>query len=254
VGAGPKCCLRLGTGKSLTEAAEVVAAVEVVDLAQTPLRELNQRLHELASTPGPAHWRVLNPNGAHAVACGLDADVEVEIEGHVGYYCAGMNKRASVRVHGNASTGLAENMMSGRVVIEGNASQSAGATGHGGLLVVRGDASARCGISMKGIDIVVRGSVGHLSGFMAQTGRLVVCGDAGEALGDSIYEARLYVRGSVAGLGADCVEKPLREEHRAELGELLARAGIHAVDPADFRRYGSARQLYTFKVDNASAY
>jgi methylamine---glutamate N-methyltransferase subunit B len=236
------------------EAAEVEAAVEVVDLAETPLRELNQRLHDLATTPGPRHWRVLNPNGAHAVACGLDADVEVEIDGHVGYYCAGMNKRASVRVHGNASTGLAENMMSGTVVIEGNVSQSAGATGHGGLLVVHGDASARCGISMKGIDIVVRGSVGHLSGFMAQTGRLVVCGDAGEALGDSIYEARLYVRGAVAGLGADCVEKELRDEHRAELAELLGRAGADAVDPGEFRRFGSARQLYTFKVDNASAY
>jgi methylamine---glutamate N-methyltransferase subunit B len=233
------------------EAAEVEAAVEVVDLAEMPLRELNQRLHDLASAPGPAHWRVLNPNGAHAVACGLDAELEVEIDGHVGYYCAGMNKRATVRVHGNASTGLAENMMSGRVVIEGNASQSAGATGHGGLLVVHGDAAARCGISMKGIDIVVRGSVGHLSGFMAQTGRLVVCGDAGEALGDSIYEARLYVRGSVAGLGADCVEKELRDEHRAELAALLTDAGIDDVDPADFRRYGSARRLYTFKVDNA---
>ena len=235
------------------EAAEV-EAVEVVDLAETPLRELNQRLHDLASAPGPAHWRVVNPNGAHAVACGLDADVEVEVEGHVGYYCAGMNKRATVRVHGNASTGLAENMMSGRVVIEGNASQSAGATGHGGLLVVHGDAAARCGISMKGIDIVVRGSVGHLSGFMAQTGRLVVCGDAGEALGDSIYEARLYVRGEVAGLGADCVEKELRDKHRAELAELLAAAGLDDANPSDFRRYGSARELYTFKVDNAGAY
>ena len=49
---------------------------------------------------------------------------------------------------------------------------------------------------------------------MAQTGRLVVCGDAGDALGDSIYEARIYVRGKVAGLGADCVEKELGDEHR----------------------------------------
>ena len=104
---------------------------------------------------------------------------------------------------------------------------------------------------MKGLDIVVKGSVGHLSAFMAQTGRLVVCGDAGDALGDSIYEARLYVRGEVAGLGADCVEKELREEHHAELRDLLGRAGIDEVDPAEFRRYGSARRLYTFKVDNA---
>jgi glutamate synthase domain-containing protein 3 len=230
-------------------------AVEVVDLAVTPLRELNQRLHELANgAPGPRRWRVLNPNGAHAVAAGIDAAVEVEIEGHVGYYCAGMSKLATVRVHGNASTGLGENMMSGTVSIDGNVSQSAGASGHGGLLVVHGDASARCGISMKGIDIVVRGSVGHLSGFMAQTGRLVVCGDAGEALGDSIYEARIYVRGEVAGLGADCVEKELEDEHRAEVADLLAQAGIDDVEPSEFRRYGSARRLYNFHIDNAGAY
>jgi glutamate synthase domain-containing protein 3 len=235
--------------------ADTAQAVEIVDLAATPLRELNQRLHDLAGGGGgPRHWRVLNPGGAHAVACGLDAEIEVEIEGHVGYYCAGMNQRATVRVHGNAGTGLAENMMSGHVVVDGSASQSVGATGRGGLLVVHGDASARCGISMKGIDIVVRGDVGHMSAFMAQTGRLVVCGDAGDALGDSIYEARLYVRGAVAGLGADCVEKEVREEHLAELRALLERAGIGDVEAADFRRYGSARRLYNFQVDNAGAY
>jgi glutamate synthase domain-containing protein 3 len=234
-------------------AAPETAAVEFVDLATTAVRELNQRLHELARSPGPRAWRVVNPSGAHAVACGLDADVEVEIDGHVGYYCAGMNKRATVRVHGNASTGVAENMMSGLVVVDGNVSQSAGASGHGGLLVVRGDASARCGISMKGIDIVVGGSVGHMSAFMAQSGTLVVCGDAGEALGDSIYEARLYVRGSVASLGADCVEKEIREDHRVQLRSLLEVAGVDG-DPADFRRYGSARQLYNFKIDHAGSY
>jgi glutamate synthase domain-containing protein 3 len=238
-------------GLTVAKASETVAFE--VDLAETQLRELNRRLHEV-DPRDTRLWRVVNPNGAHAVATGLDAEIDVEIEGHVGYYCAGMNKLATVRVHGNAGPGLAENMMSGRVVVDGNASQSAGATGHGGLLVIQGDAAARCGISMKGLDIVVRGSVGHLSAFMAQTGRLVVCGDAGEALGDSIYEARLYIRGEVAGLGADCVEKDLRDEHRAELRDLLGRAGIDDLDPAGFRRYGSARRLYNFQVDNAGAY
>jgi methylamine---glutamate N-methyltransferase subunit B len=227
--------------------------LEVVDLATTSVRDLNQRLHDLATGSGPMHWRIVNPSGAHAVACGLDAEIEVEIDGHVGYYCAGMNKLAVVRVHGNASTGIAENMMSGRVEVDGNVSQSAGASGHGGLLVVHGSASSRCGISMKGIDIVVGGSVGHMSAFMAQTGCLVVCGDAGEALGDSIYEARLYVRGDVASLGADCVEKQMREEHVADVRRLLEAAGLDA-DPSEFRRYGSARRLYNFHVDNAGAY
>ena len=106
---------------------------------------------------------------------------------------------------------------------------------------------------MKGIDIVVGGSVGHMSAFMAQTGCLVVCGDAGDALGDSIYEARLYVRGSVTGLGADCIEKEMRDEHVAQVASLLDAAGVDA-DASDFRRYGSARQLYNFKIDNAGAY
>jgi methylamine---glutamate N-methyltransferase subunit B len=224
---------------------------EVFDLAASPLRELNQRLHDLAGETTPGRIVVRNPRGAHAVACGLDADVEVEIEGHVGYYCAGMNQRATVRIHGNAGVGLAENMMSGLVVVDGNASQAAGATAHGGLVVVKGDASARCGISLKGGDIVVGGSIGHMSCFMAQAGRLVVLGDAGDALGDSLYEARIYVRGEVASLGSDCVEKELRDEHRDELAALLGQAGMHDVAPAEFRRYGSARRLYSFHVDNA---
>jgi glutamate synthase domain-containing protein 3 len=97
---------------------------------------------------------------------------------------------------------------------------------------------------------VVGGSVGHMCGFMAQAGSIVICGDAGEALGDSLYEAKLYVRGKVASLGADCEEKPMTEEDRAYLADLLARAGMDA-DPADFKRYGSARKLYNFHVDDA---
>jgi methylamine---glutamate N-methyltransferase subunit B len=223
------------------------------DLAVTPLRELNAALHSIGEE-SPMRWRVLNPRGAHALAVGIDAPIEVEIEGHAGYYCAGMNKQATVRVHGNTGVGLAENIMSGEVIVDGSASQSAGATGHGGLVVIRGSAAARCGISMKGVDIVVHGSVGHMSAFMAQKGCLVVCGDAGDALGDSIYEAHLYVRGSVAGLGSDCVEKEMREEHLAELRSLLERGGVDGCEPSDFRRYGSARKLYNFNVDNAGAY
>jgi methylamine---glutamate N-methyltransferase subunit B len=220
------------------------------DLASESVRELNRTLH---LPGGNGRVRILNPGGRHSIAVGLDGDYEVEIQGHVGYYCAGMNKHALVRIAGNCGVGVAENMMSGTVIVEGSASQSAAASGRGGLLVIHGDASARCGISLKGADIVVRGSVGHMSAFMAQKGCLVVCGDAGVALGDSLYEARLYVRGSVAGLGADCVEKEMRAEHLEELRALLARAEID-VDAADFHRYGSARQLYNFKIDNVGAY
>jgi methylamine---glutamate N-methyltransferase subunit B len=224
------------------------------DLAQSTLRDLNQALHQVPTGSNDIQFEVLNPRGSHAVAVGVDAPVSISVKGSVGYYCAGMNSQASVTVHGSAGPGVAENMMSGTVVVEGDASQYAGATGRGGLLVIKGNAASRCGISMKGIDIVVHGNIGHMSAFMAQSGTLVVLGDAGEALGDSLYEARLFVRGHVKSLGADCIEKEMRPEHEDLLAGLLARAGVEGVSPSEFRRYGSARKLYNFNIDNADAY
>lgn len=224
--------------------------MQTYDLEADGLRGLNAALHAQTSETNQTHWEIVNPRGSHAIAVGLDAPIEVNVKGSTGYYCGGMNKQATVHVQGSAGPGVAENMMSGTVVIDGDASQYAGATGNGGTLVIKGNASSRCGISMKGIDIVVHGNVGHMSAFMGQSGNLVVCGDAGEALGDSIYEARLFVRGSVKSLGADCVEKEMRPEHIELLRDLLERGGCDA-KPEEFKRYGSARQLYNFKVDNA---
>mgnify|MGYP001796450221 CR=1 FL=1 len=222
--------------------------MQAIDLQSTGLRALNKTLQ--SATGNETAWHITNPKGAHAIAVGLNAPIDVHVAGSTGYYCGGMNKEATIRVAGSVGPGVAENMMSGIVVIDGDASQYAGATGHGGTLVVKGNASSRCGISMKGIDIVVHGNVGHMSAFMAQSGNLVVCGDAGDALGDSIYEARLFVRGSVKSLGADCIEKEMRPEHMTLLTDLLERGECDA-KPEEFRRYGSARELYTFSIDNA---
>ena len=218
------------------------------DIEADGLRALNKTLQ--TATGNETAWEVINPKGSHAIAVGLDAPIDVRVAGSTGYYCGGMNKQAMIRVAGNAGPGVAENMMSGTVIIDGDASQYAGATGHGGTLVIKGNASSRCGISMKGIDIVVHGSVGHMSAFMGQSGTLVVCGDAGDALGDSIYEAQLFIRGSVKSLGADCIEKEMRPEHLTLLADLLER-GESDAKPGEFRRYGSARKLYNFNIDNA---
>ena len=225
-----------------------------VDLSESKLRDLNAALHHLPKDTNETHWVITNPGGKHAIACGVNLPVTIEIGGHVGYYCGGMNSRATIIINGNAGAGVAENMMSGEIRVKGDASQGAGATGCGGLLVIEGNASARCGISMKGIDIVVKGSIGAMSAFMAQSGNLVVLGDAGEALGDSIYEARLFVRGSVASLGADCVEKEMSSEDRAALDAVLGKAALSDITASDFKFYGSSRRLYHFHVDNVDAY
>ena len=47
---------------------------------------------------------------------------------------------------------------------------------------------------------------------------------------------------------------PRSREHVELLTQLLARASITDVKARDFKRYGSARKLYNFSVDNADAY
>ena len=220
------------------------------DLAATSLRELNQFLHQKHDV---AKVTVLNPDGAHNIAVGLDSPVEVEVHGHAGYYAAGMNKTAQVTIFGSAGTGVGENMMSGKVVVKGFASNGAGASAHGGLLVIEGNAGLRCGISLKGGDIVVGGSVGSFSAFMAQAGRMVICGDAGDALGDSLYEAVLYVRGSIKSLGADAQIEPMSEADFATVADLLAQAGLNH-DPKEFKRIASRRELYHWNADANQEY
>jgi glutamate synthase domain-containing protein 3 len=223
------------------------------DLAKNSLRELNQLLHKEAKNGKMGKVTVLNPDGAHNIAVGLDCPVEVEVQGHAGYYAGGMNKTATVTITGSAGTGVGENMMSGKVHVKGFASNGAGASAHGGLLVIDGDAGLRCGISLKGGDIVVGGSVGSFSAFMAQAGRMVICGDAGDALGDSIYEAVLYVRGNIKTLGSDAQIEPMSKADLGTVADLLAQAGIKH-DPQEFKRIASKRELYHWNVDANQEY
>ncbi|MGH3641928.1 MAG: protein glxC, partial [Mycobacterium sp.] len=57
-----------------------------------------------------------------------------------------------------------------------------------------------------------------------------------------------------ASLGADCVAKEMRPEPHEELGHLLKTAGYADDDTAAYTRYGSARSLYHFHVDNSASY
>jgi glutamate synthase domain-containing protein 3 len=224
------------------------------DLAQVTVRELNQFLHHELPSSGPsARVEILNPNGMHNIAVGLDAPIDLDILGHAGYFTAGMNKRARVTVHGNVGWSVAENIMSGSVRVKGCASECAAASGQGGLVVIEQDASSRCGISMKGCDIVVGGSVGHMSAFMAQAGTLIVLGDAGAGLGDSLYEAVIYVRGRLNGLGADAREEPMTADDVARVAGLLSKAGFPQ-ETSGFKRIASARKLYHWHADAGQEY
>lgn len=225
------------------------------DLKQESVRELNEFLHGLSAKgfKSDISVEVLNPDGNHNLAVGMQVPARIEILGHAGYFIGGMNSLADIRIHGNVGWSLAENIMSGSVSITGCASECAAASGQGGRVVIAGDASSRCGISLKGADVVVGGNVGHMSAFMAQAGRLVICGDAGANLGDSLYEAVIYVRGKIHSLGTDAREEPMEEGDYRAVEELLQAASLK-FSPQEFRRIGSARQLYHWHADAAHHY
>ncbi|MGH7915230.1 MAG: protein glxC [Candidatus Binataceae bacterium] len=224
-----------------------------LDLSKTSVRELNDYVHRQMADEGVRAVEILNPNGMHNIAVGLDYPAEVHIRGNAGYFIGGMNKQAHITVHGNVGWSVAENIMSGSVRVKGNASECTAASGHGGLVVIEGDSSSRCGISMKGCDIVVGGSVGHMSGFMAQAGNLLVCGDAGAHLGDSLYEAMIYVRGKINSLGADAREEQMTEADYAKIGQLLKRAGFE-LPSKEFKRVASARTMYHWNAEAHQEY
>ena len=230
-----------------------IDSMRIFDLEQKSLRELNAELQKQSKKITQNKWKILNPNGSHAIAVGMNSQIEVSIKGSTGYYCGGMNQQAKLIIEGSVGPGVGENMMSGQIIVDGDASQYAGATGNGGLLVIKGNASSRCGISMKGINIVVHGNIGHMSAFMGQSGNLVVCGDAGDALGDSLYEARIFVKGKVKSLGTDCVQKEMRRKDLKDL-KILLQNSFSKCNPKEFKRYGSSRKLYNFNVDRFNEY
>ena len=118
--------------------------MQVCNLEKMTVRDLNSKLQDQKLKTNHVKWEIQNPKGSHALAVGLNAEIEVKVKGSTGYYLGGMNQKAKIIIEGSVGPGVAENMMSGSVLVEGDASQYAGATGHGGLLVIKGNASSRC--------------------------------------------------------------------------------------------------------------
>ena len=53
-----------------------------IDLKKDGVTGVNQALYKLSKTTNERHWVIRNPMGQHAIACGLDGPLHVEIHGH----------------------------------------------------------------------------------------------------------------------------------------------------------------------------
>lgn len=213
-------------------------------------REVNAEIKRLIRE-GESRIIVRKPGARHNLGVAILKPVTVQIEGSVGYYCAGLIDGATFDVSGSAGWGLAESMMNGLVTVRGSAGNGAAAAIRGGTVVIHGDAAARLGISMKGGTVLVAGNCGYMAGFMAQKGTLIVCGDTGEAFADSMYETVCYVGGKIGDLGTDAVvEKPSVEDAKyldALLSQYLDSATRKSVPAgSEFKKIVAGRKLWNF--------
>lgn len=213
-----------------------------LDASELTLRQVNVAIRAALAEGRPV--AVAETGARHNLGVALLQPGQVTFDGSVGYYCAGMNDGATVRIGGSAGWGLAEGMLSGTVVVEGNAGNGAAAAIRGGTVIVKGDCASRAGVSMKGGLLLVAGDAGYMTGFMMQKGTIAILGNAGEALADSMYEGVILVGGEIASLGNDAViEEPTAEDLR--LVESTCRAnGI--TPPTGLRRIVSGRKLWNF--------
>jgi methylamine---glutamate N-methyltransferase subunit B len=208
-----------------------------VNCAGRTTREINAEIKQQVEQ-GENHILVRNPGARHNLGVAILKPVTVELDGSVGYYCAGLIDGANFEIAGSAGWGLAESMMNGQVVVRGSAGNGAAAAIRGGTVVIHGDAAARLGISMKGGTVIVAGSCGYMAGFMAQKGTLIVCGDAGEAFADSMYATVCYVGGKIASLGTDAVIENPSPDDAKFLDALLAQS----LDPEARKRLPAGRE------------
>ncbi|WP_308389458.1 hypothetical protein [Acidithiobacillus sp. AMEEHan] len=133
-----------------------------LDASELTTKGLNKEIQELANFH--PYLRLVNPMSRHNIGIGLPPNLELCIEGSAGYYCAGLNTRATVTVTGDVSWGVGECMSSGHVTVGGYAGTSAGAAMLGGLIHIKRDAGPRTGVAMKGGCIVVGGLIGAHAG------------------------------------------------------------------------------------------
>lgn len=218
----------------------------VIDCASLSTREINQTLKALAQE-GHTSIELIHPAGRHSLVVGVEANLQLQIKGAVGYFCGGLCDGITLEIDGTCGWSLGENLMSGHILVRGNASANVGASARGGTITILGNAGSRAGISLKGATVVITGNVGHSSAFMMQQGRLVVCGNAGENLGDSMYQGEIFVGGAIASLGADAQLEPMTSVDWQTLQHDLEPLGI---DPHtfDFKKVVCAQQLYHFKA------
>ena len=62
-----------------------------LDLKKLKLRAINEKLQNLDRKKNERDFKIINPEGSHALCAGLTENMNISIKGHVGYYCGAVS-------------------------------------------------------------------------------------------------------------------------------------------------------------------
>ncbi len=136
-----------------------------------------------------------------AIAVGIDAEIELTVEGEAGDYFGALNSGAIVKLNGNGGRFVGDSMTGGGIIVTGFIGGGAGDYMKGGIIVVKGNVKGACGRMMAGGVIIVDGNVGDNVGLNMCGGDIIVIGDAAGAIGNYMTGGRIYIGGEHASLG-----------------------------------------------------
>jgi glutamate synthase domain-containing protein 3 len=192
-----------------------------IDLKDKAPREANKQIKEQAKKG--EDMAIENPHSMHFLCAGLDLEkqIDIQVNGDVGYYAASMVNNAKIKINGRAGWYPADNMTSGEVVIMGDGGDGAGQGMYGGTLVVHGNTNSRTGQLMKNGLIIVKGNSGFMTGLYMMNGCIIVCGDLDEYAGESIIGGVIYFGGDCKSLGKNAKIEKITSEEEVMLNKIL---------------------------------
>lgn len=183
----------------------------VIDAKGLHYRQLNEKVRE-AVRNGETELRLINVNGQRYIGDGIEAQVNITVEGVPGADLGAFMNGPTVIIHANAQDHVANTMNEGRIVIHGDAGDVLGYAMRGGELFIKGDVGYRVGIHMKEYQdkipvVVIGGTAGDFFGEYMAGGTLILLGldtgnngkdeIAGNYFGTGMHGGKIYVRGQI---------------------------------------------------------
>ncbi|MCA1988434.1 MAG: hypothetical protein LDL07_04690 [Desulfarculus sp.] len=212
-------------------------------------QKLNEDIHQ-ALAAGERQIELTNVRGQRYIGVGLDAGVEITIQGIPGNDLAAFMNGARIEVHGNVQDGVSNTMNAGKVIVHGDAGDILCYAMRGGKVFIEGDVGYRSGIHMKAYQdnfpvLVIGGVAGDYLGEYMAGGVIVLLNladnpqPAGYLVGTGMHGGAIYLRGQIdqSQVGAEVGFDQLSDQEWEMVQNLVAEfCGDLGLAPRQFGR------------------